>query len=451
MRALGDELQKRLGQPIIVENRSGGGMNIAGRACAEAPNDGYNICILPNEVLTLNEFTFKSIPYNPEKDFDPITNCFINTQVLVVSSALGVNSLDELAALSKAKPGTLSYSVLAIPMQITFENWKKKTGADVIMVPSRGGSDMVTGLLTGTVPVSIVGLPNFIPHIRSGAVKAIAVDSEARSPLFPDVPTLQELGFPNLAPVYFGFVAPSGTPKDVIEKLHDEIVAIGSEPSIPAEAADRHRHRAGVRHARSTSPTYLKVQRDNGRKLISEFGLSAAVVAAYSTFNPSLRISAPHRASSRSMSARYSSGLDGSGSPPSAAMRLRTSGVSMPARSARLSLVDDRLRRAGRRQQAVVQPGLEARQARLRRGRHVGQMARPLLRQHRQRLQLAGLEHAHRRRQHVEAERDVAAEQVGGQRPGAAIGDDGDVDAGHRLEQLAGKIARWCRAAACRC
>ncbi len=176
MRALGDELQKRLGQPIIVENRSGGGMNIAGRACSEAPNDGYNICILPNEVLTLNEFTFKSIPYNPEKDFDPITNAFINTQVLVVSSALGVNSLDELAALSKAKPGTLSYSVLAIPMQITFENWKKKTGADIVMVPSRGGNDMVTGLLTGTVPVSIVGLPNFITHIRSGAVKAIAVE-----------------------------------------------------------------------------------------------------------------------------------------------------------------------------------------------------------------------------------------------------------------------------------
>ena len=232
MRALGDELQKRLGQPIIVENRSGGGMNIAGRACAEAPNDGYNICILPNEVLTLNEFTFKSIPYNPEKDFDPITNAFINTQVLVVSSALGVKSLDELAALSKAKPGTLSYSVLAIPMQITFENWKKKTGADIVMVPSRGGSDMVTGLLTGTVPVSIVGLPNFIPHIRNGTVKAIAVDSETRSPLFPDVPTLKELGFPNLAPVYFGFVAPAGTPKDVIQKLHDEIVAIGNEPSF---------------------------------------------------------------------------------------------------------------------------------------------------------------------------------------------------------------------------
>jgi tripartite-type tricarboxylate transporter receptor subunit TctC len=271
VRAMGDELQKRLGQPIIVENRSGGGMNIAGRACAEAPNDGYNICILPNEVLTLNEFTFKSIPYNPEKDFDPITNAFINTQVMVVSSQLNVKSLEELAALSKQKPGTLSYSVLAIPMQITIENWKKKTGADIVMVPSRGGSDMVTGLLTGTVPVSIVGLPNFIPHIRNGTVKAIAVDSDERSPLFPDVPTLKELGFPNLAPVYFGFVAPTGTPKDVIAKLHDTIVAIGNEPDFRQKRLIN----IGIVPVFDTTEhfaQYIKEQRDNGRKLIQESG-----------------------------------------------------------------------------------------------------------------------------------------------------------------------------------
>src|SRR3954471_10051342 len=271
VRALGEEMQKRLGQPIIVENRSGGGMNIAGRACAEAANDGYNICILPNEVLTLNEFTFKSIPYNPEKDFEPITNAFINTQVLVVSSSLGVNSLAELAALSKAKPGTLSYSVLAIPMQITFENWKKATGADIVSVPSRGGSDMVTGLLTGTTPIAIVGLPNFITHIRSGAVKALAVDSEERSPLFPDVPTLKELGFPNLAPVYFGFVAPTGTPKDVIQKLHDEIVAIGNEPEFRRKRLID----IGIVPAFDTPEhfgEYLKAQRAAGKKMIEESG-----------------------------------------------------------------------------------------------------------------------------------------------------------------------------------
>jgi tripartite-type tricarboxylate transporter receptor subunit TctC len=263
VRALGDELQRRLGQPVIIENRSGGGMNIAGRACAEAPNDGYNICLLPNETLTLNQFTYKSIPYDPEKDFEPITNAFINTQVMVVSAALNVKSLEEL--------GTLSYSALAIPMQITIENWKKKTGADLVYVPVRGGGEMVTGILTGTTPVAIVGLPNFISYIRSGSVNPIAVDSEERSPLFPEVPTLRELGFPNLAPVYFAFVAPAGVPKPIIQRLHDEIVRIGNEPEFRrtrlldigiVPVFDTPEHLAA----------YLKEQRANGARLIKESG-----------------------------------------------------------------------------------------------------------------------------------------------------------------------------------
>jgi tripartite-type tricarboxylate transporter receptor subunit TctC len=274
VRALGDELQKRWGQPVIIENRSGGGMNIAGRACAEAPNDGHTICILPNETLTLNQFTFKSIPYDPEKDFEAITNAFINTQVLVVSASLNVASLDQLAALSKAKPGTLSYSALAIPMQITIETWKQKSGADLVLVPSRGGSDIVTGLLTGTTPVAIVGLPNFIGHIRSGTVKALAVDSDARSLLLPDVPTLNQLGFPNLAPVYFGFVAPAGTPKAVIHKLHEDIVQIGNEPAFRQKRLID----IGIEPVFDTPDQfaqYLKVQRRNGARLIQESGFQA--------------------------------------------------------------------------------------------------------------------------------------------------------------------------------
>ena len=271
VRALADKLQQRLGQPIIVENRPGGNMTIAGRACADAASDGYTICLLPNETLTLNQFTYKSIPYDPERDFVPITNAFINTQVMVVSAALHVGSLDGLAQVSKAKPGTLSYSALAIPMQITIENWKKKTGADLVHVPVRGGADMVNGLLTGTTPVAIVGLPNFIAYIRDGSVKALAVDSETRSPLFPDVPTWQELGFPNLAPVYFAFVAPAGTPKPIIVKLHDEITAIGNDPAFrQARLID-----IGVVPAFDTSEHlahYLDEQRANGAKLIRESG-----------------------------------------------------------------------------------------------------------------------------------------------------------------------------------
>jgi tripartite-type tricarboxylate transporter receptor subunit TctC len=269
VRALADKLRQRLGQPIIVDNRPGGDMTIAGRACADAANDGYTVCLLPNETLTLNQFTHKSIPYDPEKDFVPITNAFLNTQVMVVSSALHVDSLDELGKLSKAKPGTLSYSALAIPIQITIEQWKKKTGADLVYVPVRGGADMVAGLLTGTTPVAIVGLPNFISYIRDGTVKALAVDSEERSLLFPDVPTLQELGFPNLGPVYFAFVAPAGVPRPIVDRLHDAIAAIGNEPEFrKARLLD-----IGIVPVFDTPDhlgEYLKQQRANSAKLIGE-------------------------------------------------------------------------------------------------------------------------------------------------------------------------------------
>ncbi|MGA8321267.1 MAG: tripartite tricarboxylate transporter substrate binding protein [Xanthobacteraceae bacterium] len=271
VRALAEMLQQRLGEPIIVDNRPGGGMTIAGRACADAANDGYTICLLPNETLTLNQFTYKSIPYDPEKDFVPITNAFINTQVMVVSSSLHVGSLDELAKVSKAKPGSLSYSALAIPMQITIENWKKKTGADLVYVSVRGGGDMVTGLLTGATPVALVGLPNFISYIRDGTVKAIAVDSEERSPLFPEVPTLRELGFSNLAPVYFAFVAPTGVPKPIIDRLHDAIAAVGNQPEFrKARLLD-----IGIVPVFDTPGhlgEYLKQQRANSADLIRDSG-----------------------------------------------------------------------------------------------------------------------------------------------------------------------------------
>ncbi|HEX4409983.1 MAG TPA: tripartite tricarboxylate transporter substrate binding protein [Xanthobacteraceae bacterium] len=274
VRALADKLQQRLGQPIIVDNRPGGAMMIAGRACADAANDGYTICLLPNETLTLNQYIYKSISYDPEKDFVPITNAFINTQVMVVSSSLHVDSLAGLAETSKAKPGTLSYSALAIPMQIVIENWKKTSGADLVFVPVRGGGDMVNGLLTGTTPVALVGLPNFISYIRDGTVKAIAVDSEERSPLFPNVPTLKELGFTSFARVYFAFVAPAGVPRPIIDRLHDEIATIGNDPEFrKARLLD-----IGIVPVFDTPEhlgTYLKEQRAISAKLIKDSNFQA--------------------------------------------------------------------------------------------------------------------------------------------------------------------------------
>lgn len=269
IRAVADQFQKRVGQPMIIENRSGGGMNIAGKACADAANDGYTVCVLPSETLTLNQFTYKTLSYQPDKDFEPITNLFINTQVMVVSAKLKVKSLEDLAAYARQNPNSLNYSALATPMQITMDAWKKKVGVDIVHVPLRGGGDIVTGLLSDTTQIAIVGLPNFISYIREKTVAAFAVDSDERSPLFPDVPTLKELGFPDYPPVYFGLVAPAGTPQPIIEKLYSEINSIGTDPLFRR----KHVTDLGLVPVFSTPKAfadYLKVQREKSRRLIEE-------------------------------------------------------------------------------------------------------------------------------------------------------------------------------------
>ena len=190
---------------------------------------------------------------------------------MVVGAKLNVRSLDELAALSKRQPGTLSYSALAIPMQITLENWKKKTGADIVSVPARGGGDIVNGLLTGTVPVAVVGLPNFIEYIRSGAVVALAVDSERRSPLFPEVPTLSELGFPYLAPVYFAFVAPRGTSADIVSIFYQHVSAVGNDPDFQKKRL-LDLGLVPIFNSPAEFQKELPRQRENSRKLVIEAG-----------------------------------------------------------------------------------------------------------------------------------------------------------------------------------
>jgi tripartite-type tricarboxylate transporter receptor subunit TctC len=233
IRVLGDELQKRWGQPLVVENRPGGAFNIGARACAGAPPDGYTICILPSDVLQYNRFLFKSLGYDLFSDFEPITLLFNLNQVLAVSAKLNVSTLEQLAALSKAKSGTLSYSAPAVPHQILMEEWKKRSGADIVRVPFKGGGDAVNSMLSGTTPVTFFGLGNLIPHLRAGTIKGIAIDGEKRSPLFPDIPTLREIGVTDeVTQADFSLWAPKGTPKAVIQRVHDEVARIGSDPTF---------------------------------------------------------------------------------------------------------------------------------------------------------------------------------------------------------------------------
>jgi tripartite-type tricarboxylate transporter receptor subunit TctC len=273
MRVLGEEVRKRWGQPIVVENRPGGAMNVGGRACADAQNDGYTICILPPETLAYNQFLFKQIPFDPDKDFAPVTNPFFATQVLVANAALNVHSLAELAALSKAKSGTLSYTAASIPLIAFMDKWTKTTGADIVKVPFRGGAEAVNNVLGGSTPVAFFGLGNWLSLIRNGTVTALAVDSKKRSPLLPDVPTLIELGSgDNLTRLYFGIVAPAGTPAPTIHKLRDEFASIGDDP----EFRRKRMIDVGLEPVFDTPEqfaTFLKDDRTASARLVRESGM----------------------------------------------------------------------------------------------------------------------------------------------------------------------------------
>jgi len=229
-RLMAEELQKRLGQPFIVENRPGGGLNIGTRACAEAASDGYTFCVLSGEPVVYNQFTFKSLPYNPEKDFEPVVNLFINANALVVNASLGVKTIPELVALAKAKPGTLSYGTFSFMLAYFMDQLNKKNGIDIVRVPFRSGNEMVNAVMTGTTPIVFLGLSNMIGQVKSGQFTGLALNANSRLPLFPDIPTLAEATGEDYPPPWFGLFAPAGTPLPIVDKMHDEVARIASVP-----------------------------------------------------------------------------------------------------------------------------------------------------------------------------------------------------------------------------
>ena len=275
LRALGEGLHQRLGQPFIVENRAGGNMIIGARACAEATPDGYTLCVMPGEPLTYNQFQFKNLPYDPDKSFQPITNFFFLTQTLGVSAKLGVKSLGELAAYSKTHPGTLSYSAPSSSPIVFMENWKQQTGADLVRVPFKGGADTINGILSGVTPVGFLGLGNMISHIRAGTITAILSDGDARSTLTPDVPTFGEIGLArDHTRAFFGLLAPAGIPRPLVDRIRNEIVSIANEPAF----RDRHLIQRALEPVLNTPEQFrqfLIEDRVRAEKIVKAAGLTS--------------------------------------------------------------------------------------------------------------------------------------------------------------------------------
>jgi tripartite-type tricarboxylate transporter receptor subunit TctC len=233
MRALGDKLGARLGKPIVVENRPGGMQNIGARACQDSTPDGYTICIINADPMIYNQFLLKDMSFDPVHGLQPITKLFDLIHVLVVNSGLKVKTVDELIALSKARPGTLSYFTPGAPMVLYMETLKKDRGADWVRVPFKGGGEGVTAILSGSTPIGLFGEGNVIGQIKAGTMTPLVMMNNIHSPNFPATPTLEETGYhgpPSRG--WYGLFAPAGTPRPIVDRIAKEVAAIVADPDF---------------------------------------------------------------------------------------------------------------------------------------------------------------------------------------------------------------------------
>lgn len=225
-RILAAELEPKIGQSIVVENRPGGALTTGLAFTAKSEPDGYTIAMGPIGALAITRHLVKKLPYDIERDFQPIALVTRGQMLLAVSPKLPVRSVAELIALAKAKPGTMVYasSSAGSPGHVGFELFKSMTGIAVPHVPYRGGSMAITDLMSGQVHMVLESLSSIAPFAQSGDVRALAVSGPRRSPAFPHLPTIDEAGVPGFeVTTWNGVIAPAGMPRPVVDKLNAAI------------------------------------------------------------------------------------------------------------------------------------------------------------------------------------------------------------------------------------
>jgi len=221
-RVIAPELQKELGQSFVVENRAGASGTIGADMVAKSPPDGYTL-FMGAGAHALAPSLFKKLPYDLVKDFAPVSLAATSAYVLVVNPAVPANTLPELIALLKAKPGQLNYASAGkgTPLHLAAELFKSKTGTDIVHVPYGGDTPALNDLLAGNVQLSFMSVASTAPQIRAGKLRALAVTSARRSAALPDLPTLHELGIDGYdVGTWWGLLAPAGTPDAIVDKLN---------------------------------------------------------------------------------------------------------------------------------------------------------------------------------------------------------------------------------------
>ena len=234
-RLVADRLDKRLGQRFVIDNRGGASGAIGTQAVAQSEPDGYTLVMATINTHGINSSVFKNLPYDPVKDFAPITIVAATPNVLMVNPSLGVFDVAGLIRLAKAKPGTIDFGSTSLGGSPHMSGELLKILADIQLnhVPYRGGGPMLNDLLAGHIKVGFDNLPSAVAHVRAGTVTALAVTTRERFPSLPDVPTMAESGVAGYeVSAWFGLLAPAKTPRPVIETLQRTIAAILAEPDM---------------------------------------------------------------------------------------------------------------------------------------------------------------------------------------------------------------------------
>jgi tripartite-type tricarboxylate transporter receptor subunit TctC len=233
-RLIVQKMSEHLGQQFFVENMGGAGGNIGAGRAARAAADGYTMLVTASQFVT-NPLVYETVPYDPIKDFDPVTLPVTNPIMLSVNPSLPVQTVKDLVTLIKANPGKYSYATSGTGSRNHFmgEAFKQSLKLDLVHVPFSGGGLAVVSVLAGNTPVFFSTPPPVVQHVKEGTLRALAVMSKARCQILPDVPTILEAGYPDFeGEEWYGVMVPAGTPKEIIALLNREIVGIVAQPDI---------------------------------------------------------------------------------------------------------------------------------------------------------------------------------------------------------------------------
>jgi tripartite-type tricarboxylate transporter receptor subunit TctC len=222
-RALVDKLSPLLGQPIVVDNRPGAGANLGAEVAAKSPPDGYTLFLAVIEAHSIAVTYYKNAGYDIRRDFAPISFIAKSTSILVVAPSLPVNSLKELIALAKSKPGQLHFASSGTGgiIHLSNERFKQAAGIDIVHVPYKGTAQFLPDLMSGTIAMSLDNMPVHLPHIKAGRIRVLAIAAAERFAQLPDTPTMSEAGLPGFeAEFHYALLAPAKTPREVITRLN---------------------------------------------------------------------------------------------------------------------------------------------------------------------------------------------------------------------------------------